>query len=281
MTRPPTSAPCSPPHHHRGAQECRSHRTAGRARCKARTHAPRGPVPCCGADLTPGPRRAPDPGADSFVADLLGSVCPAGVLPPHPTRDFHTCALAPTVTPPGDAYLSPACVVCVMLGAGFRVFPIGTLSPQRTRPPCAIADRSRAQYQLCFGVHCVVTATGYTRHSRHFRAAELRAYAAHSDVLGLAPLAPPGCRGHTHHCRTFGRCRDATTGQAHQRGRHHRAGGRSGQPQLHQWQVSSVPSLCFWATFLQTSRGDATRRAAIITFPGFTAVATAPPFDTR
>ena len=142
-----------------------------------------GPPPC-----------APDPGVDSFVANLLGPVCPAGALPPHPTRDFHTCALAPAVTPPDDAYFSPACVVCVMLGAGFRVFPIVPLPPRRTRPPCAIADRSRAQYQLCFGGHWVVTATGYTRHSRHFWAAELRAYAAHSNSLGLDLARDPGPR---------------------------------------------------------------------------------------
>ena len=49
---------------------------------------------------------------------------------------------------------------------------------------CAIAARSRAQYQLCFGGHWVITNTGYARHSRHFWPAELRAYAANSVVLG-------------------------------------------------------------------------------------------------
>ena len=77
------------------------------------------------------------------------------------------------------------CVVCVMLGAGFRVVPIRPLPPQPEGrdQTCAFAARSRAQYQLCFGGHWVVTNMGYARHSRHFWSSELRAYSANSETL--------------------------------------------------------------------------------------------------
>ena len=81
-----------------------------------------------------------------------------------------------------------------MLGASFRVIPIGSLPPRQARPAHALADRSRAQHQLCFGGHWVVTTTGYTRHSRHFWSAEFRAYAAHSEVLGHGLTRDPGPR---------------------------------------------------------------------------------------
>ena len=76
------------------------------------------------------PRLVPDPGLDLFVADLFEPTCPAGALPPHPDRDLVTCALATAVTPGDVAYLPPACVVCVMLGDGFRVVPIKPLPPR-------------------------------------------------------------------------------------------------------------------------------------------------------
>ena len=66
------------------------------------------------------PRLAPDPNLDPFVANLLGPACPAGALPFHSTRNLFTCALVPVVTLPDDTYLSSACVVCVMIGAGLR-----------------------------------------------------------------------------------------------------------------------------------------------------------------
>ena len=91
----------------------------------------------------------------------------------------------PTVTPVDDAYLPPACVVCVMIGVVFRVVPIRSLPPrpEGRDQTCVIAARSRAQYQLCFGGHWVVTNTGYARHSRHFWPSELWAYSANSVML--------------------------------------------------------------------------------------------------
>ena len=77
------------------------------------------------------PRLAPNPGLDLFVADLLEPACLPGDLPPHPNSDLVTCALAPAVTPVDDAYLPPVCVVCIMLGAGFRVVPIRPLPPRQ------------------------------------------------------------------------------------------------------------------------------------------------------
>ena len=113
------------------------------------------------------PRLAPDPGLDPFVASLLGQDCPPGDLPLHPDNGLVTCSLAPAVTPVDDAYLSPACVMCVMIDAGFRVVPIGPLPPLPAEQDqgCALTARSRAHFQLCFGGHWVVTNTGYARHS--------------------------------------------------------------------------------------------------------------------
>lgn len=93
-------------------------------------------------------RLTPDPGPDPFVDDLLGPACPAGTLPSHPTCNLFTCTLAPSITPADDAYLPPACVMCVMLEAGFRVISIGPLPPRQARqaPEYAVADRRRAQY---------------------------------------------------------------------------------------------------------------------------------------
>ena len=107
------------------------------------------------------PRLAPDPGLDLFVADLFEPAYPPGdpPPPPHPDSDLVTCALAPAVTPVDDAYMPPACVVCVMLGAVFRVVPIRPLPPRQEGryQTCAIAARSWAQY-VC--TSCALADTG-------------------------------------------------------------------------------------------------------------------------
>ena len=107
------------------------------------------------------PRLAPDPGLDLFVADLLERTCLPGDLPPHPNNDLVTCSMAPAVTPVDNAYLSPACVVCVMLGVGFRVVPIRPLPP---RPEGAGPD---------VRVRSPQPGTVSAGHSRHFWSSEL------------------------------------------------------------------------------------------------------------
>ena len=107
------------------------------------------------------PRLAPDPGLDLFVADLLEPACLPGDLPPHTNNDLVTCSLAPDVTPVDDGYLPPACVVCVMLGVGFRVVPIRPLPP---RPEGAGPD---------VRVRSPQPGTVSAGHSRHFWSSEL------------------------------------------------------------------------------------------------------------
>ena len=92
-------------------------------------------LPVAGPTSRRDPHLAPDPGLDLFVADLFEPACPPGDLPPHLDSDLVTCALTPAVTPVDDAYLPPACVVCVMLGAGFHVVPIRTnLGNEQMKP---------------------------------------------------------------------------------------------------------------------------------------------------